>query len=255
MEDKNSGRIIVFSDAGFPNVGESKKVAEEVCVYGISYGVRKNSMYYVVRWMSRQQRRESHSNGQAETIASGPALGFTLNVQTVWKYTTGKTLPITVVLDNLGLYRWLVTQSKPTHEEMVGYVHALRLDYESEVFDDIFWVSGKLNPADCLTKPLIGGTWRLMNYLLNDRRLPVDLNISSSRTTQKVEEMWTIIAVTANWGRCFVDTGWGTIEFVPEWIEITPYGRRVGNRFLETWIWKQKMKGISCMTWLLITGT
>lgn len=127
-EEVKEARIAVFSDAGFPHIGVEKRVAQEGCIFGISYGVKKNSIFHAIGWISRKQRRVSHSSGQAETIAAVTSLGCGLNLQSVWHDIMGHRLPITLVIDNLGLQRCLLTQSRPTDNAMLKDVHALRLD-------------------------------------------------------------------------------------------------------------------------------
>eukprot|EP00171_Calliarthron_tuberculosum_P003416 IDg3416t1 len=57
-----------------------------------------------VGWLSRKQRRASSSSGQAEVIAAVTGIGCALNHQTVMNNTCGVSLPITLVVDSLGLH-------------------------------------------------------------------------------------------------------------------------------------------------------
>lgn len=187
-EERSSETIVVFSDAGFPHKGVEKKVAQEGCIFGIAYGMKKNSIFHTLGWISRKQRRVSHSSGQAETIAAVTSLGCGMNVQSVWCSITSQKLPTTLVVDNLGLHRCLLTQSKPTDTAMLNDIHALRLDYEAKVVDNVSWISGVLNPANSLTKPHAGETSGLLESLLGDGRLPVDVDCYFPRGIEKHEE-------------------------------------------------------------------
>jgi len=88
----------------------------------------------------------------------------------------------------MGLHRTLATQASPRDMGMAAEVHALRMDYEAKVLDSISWIEGKSNPADCLTKPLSGGTAALMDSLLQEGRLPVDVDVIRHYGPAKKEE-------------------------------------------------------------------
>ena len=124
-------RIVVFSDAGFPHKGAKKKVAQEGCILGIAFGVKTGSIFHGISWLSRKQRRCSHSSTQAECIAAMTSLGCAMHIKSVWNCVTGCELPITLVIDSLGLHKTFSTQATPTDASMTADVHALRLDYES----------------------------------------------------------------------------------------------------------------------------
>lgn len=66
-ESRSNVQIVVFSDAVFPHQGVSKKVAQEGCLFGISFGVKKNTLYHTIGWLYRKQRRESHSSGRHDS--------------------------------------------------------------------------------------------------------------------------------------------------------------------------------------------
>jgi len=187
-EVKSLARIVVFSDAGFPRMDVEKKVAQEGNIVGIAFGSKKGAIFHAISWISRKQRRVSNSSGMAETIAATTAVGCALNVQTVMFNITRKKLPITLVVDSMGLHRTLATQAQPRDSAMAAEVHGLRLDYEAKVLDYISWIEGKKNPSDCLTKPLSGETAGLMDALLQEGRLPVDVDVLRHYGPAKSEE-------------------------------------------------------------------
>ena len=174
--EKDNARICIFSDAGFPRKGIEKRVAQEACVYGISFGVKKGDIFHTIGWLSRKQRRKSDSSGMAEAIAASTSIGCAIHVQTVWQNLTAVKLPITIVIDNLGLHRSLSTQSQPTDMGMAAEVHGLRLDYENGIIDTVSWIEGAQNPANSLTKPLAGETTGFLDSLVGDGKLPVDID-------------------------------------------------------------------------------
>ncbi len=112
-----------FSDAGFPHPGENKKVAQEGCVFGVSFGTKKGSKFHTLGWLSRKQRRVSNSSGQAEAIAAITSFGCALNARTVWENITGEQLPIILVVDSLGLHKSLATQSQATENVTSTRLH------------------------------------------------------------------------------------------------------------------------------------
>jgi len=186
--DIQMARIAVFSDAGFPRMDVEKKVAQEGNIIGISYGCKKGSIFHAISWISRKQRRVSNSSGMAETIAATTAVGCALNLQTVVHNITGNKLPITIVVDSMGLHRTLATQQQPRDMAMAAEVHGLRMDYEAKLIDAITWVEGKSNPADALTKPLSGGTAGILDSLLREGTLPFDIDVLRHYGPAKEEE-------------------------------------------------------------------
>eukprot|EP00171_Calliarthron_tuberculosum_P003431 IDg3431t1 len=145
-EERMNARVVAFSDAGFPHQGNIKK------------------------------RRVSNSSGQAEAIAAVTALGCALNAVTVWRSATNEELPITLVVDSLGLHRSLATQSQPRDLAMAAVIHTLRMDYESGLLSEISWIAGTQNPADALTKPHSGPASGVLEQILCTGRLPVGVD-------------------------------------------------------------------------------
>lgn len=176
MELRNA-RIAVFSDAGYPHTGVEKKVAQEGCIVGVAFGTQKGAPYHVLGWLSRKQRRVSNSSIQAECIAAVTSVGYGTHAAKVWANVTGKVIPITIVVDSLGLHRTLSTQATPTDMGSAHDIHALRVDYESGVIDSVSWIAGKKNPADPLTKPHAGETAGILTEMLVSGRLPSDINV------------------------------------------------------------------------------
>ncbi len=166
-----------FSDAGFPHPGENKKVAQEGCVFGVSFGTKKGSKFHTLGLLSRKQRRVSNSSGQAEAIAAITSVGCALNARTVWENITGEQLPITLVVDSLGLHKSLATQSQPTDMAVAADVHSLRLDYENKLIDAESWIEGSKNPVNPLTKPHAGESTRILEEMLRSGLLPCDVDI------------------------------------------------------------------------------
>ena len=146
-------------------------------MFGISFGEKKDSKFHAIGWLSRKQRRNSQSSGQAECIAAMTSVGCAIHTQAVYEGITGTRLPITLVVDALGLHKTFCTQATPRDYSMMADVHALRLDYDIGIIDKVSWVEGKLNPSDCLTKPLAGETSGLLEQMLASGKLPVDVDI------------------------------------------------------------------------------
>ena len=90
---------------------------------------------------------------------------------------TGVGLPITLVIDILGLHKTLSTQATPTDMSIATEVNALRMDYESGTVDSISWIEGKRNTADPLTKPLAGDTTGILEDKLSTGRLQSDVDV------------------------------------------------------------------------------
>lgn len=107
-------------------------------------------------------------------------LGCALNIQKVMRSITGLKLPIIPVVDSMGLPRTLATQQTPRDLGMAAGLHGLRMVYDSGILDAISWIEAKRNPADWLTKPISGGTAALMDYLLQEGRLRINVNVDHS---------------------------------------------------------------------------
>ena len=170
-------RIAVFTDAGYPHQGVEKKVAQEGCLVGVAFGTHHGAPFHSLGWISRKQRRVSNSSLQAECIAAVTGVGMATHAAKVWKNATNMVLPLTIVVDSLGLHRTVSTQATPTDMGSAHDIHALRVDYESGLIDAVSWVAGKMNPADPLTKPHAGETAGILTEMLATGRLPCDINV------------------------------------------------------------------------------
>ena len=187
-DEIRNARIVVFSDAGFPHKGVSRRTAQEGCIVGVAFGLKKGVPYHVIVWVSRKQRRVSTSSIHAECIGAVTSQGFAIHAQVVWKNVTGVGLPITLVIDSLGLHKTLSTQATPTDMSIATEVHALRMDYESGTVDYISWIEGKKSPADPLTKPLAGDTTGILEDMLSTGRLPCYVDVLRNYGTALQEE-------------------------------------------------------------------
>lgn len=127
VEVRNA-RIAVFTDAGYPHQGVQKKVAQEGCIFGVSFGTHQGAPFHALGWISRKQRRVSNSNLQAECIAAVTGVGMAMYAAKVWKNATNMVLPITIVVDSLGLHRTVSTQAMPTDMGSVHDIHSLKVD-------------------------------------------------------------------------------------------------------------------------------
>lgn len=104
-----NARVAVFSDTGYPHKGIQRKVSQEGCIVGVAFGTQSGAPYHILGWVSRKQRRVLNSSLHAECIAAGTSVGFGIHAAHVWKNVTGMSLPITIIVDNLGLHRTLST--------------------------------------------------------------------------------------------------------------------------------------------------
>lgn len=82
------------------------------------------------------------------------SLGCGMHAQVVWEDVTGMSLPITIVVDSMGVHRTVSLQENLHDFAMVPDVHVLRMDYESGLVATMSWMPGKKIPRDAITKPL-----------------------------------------------------------------------------------------------------
>ena len=92
---------------------------------------RKHVAHTLV-WLSRKQRCVSTLSIQAEAIARGTSVGYAIHTVQKLQDIAGKNLPITILVDSLGLDKTLATQATPKDMSAMYDMHPLRLDFESE---------------------------------------------------------------------------------------------------------------------------
>lgn len=168
-------RIVSFSDAGDCHP-EDKKRAQEGCIYGLSFGEKIGSIFHTIGFVSRTQRQRTQSSAAAETLAAVLSFGHASLLQDSYAELTGKTIPITLVVDSRGLHASFSTEHHPRDPSMLADVAFLRDTYFSGHVDVIAWVPGTSNPADPLTKPLAGKTAELLHSMLVHGRLLVNID-------------------------------------------------------------------------------
>lgn len=175
LEELEKARIVVFSDAGFSHSGERRRVAQEGCVCGISFGTSTGSIFHTIMFVSRKQRRVSQSPGAAETTAA--ISGYDYARQTWDDYQlANRNTPTTLVVDSKGLQESSAKKRSVRHPSMAVDVHMLRGFYAGGEINSIICFAGNENPAYPLTKPHAWQTSDLLHKMLVTGRLPVSIS-------------------------------------------------------------------------------
>ena len=88
----------------------------------------KESIFHTLSWLSRKQRRGSTLGIQAEAISGVTSVGYAIYARQVLQDIACKNLPITLLVDSLGLHKTLATQAIWKGMSAMYDIHSLRLD-------------------------------------------------------------------------------------------------------------------------------
>ena len=175
VAEQKQARIVSFSDAGYSHPIERKR-AQEGAIFGVAFGACKGSIFHLVGYVSRSQKRLSQSSAAAETIAAIMSYSHAANIRRTYKQLTGLSLPLTLVIDSKGLHTSFSTEREPRDPSILADVALLREAYFIGDIDVISWIPGTDNPADPLTKPHAGHSADVLQWMLSEGRLPVDID-------------------------------------------------------------------------------
>ena len=131
-EGIDDSQVIKFTHARYTHRGEGKRIGKEGCIIRIAYRLRKGSIFHTLAWLSRKQRRGSTLGIQADAISGVTSLGYAIQSRIVLQDIAGKNLPITLLVDSLGLHKTLATQATWKGMSAMYEIHSLRLDLKVE---------------------------------------------------------------------------------------------------------------------------
>ena len=143
-------RYIGFSDAA---QGKSS-YAQTGYISGIAFKLESEHIFHAIDWQSSRQSRVSFSSIGAEILAAALSADRSyLFAQSLSSLTKPDfKLPLTIVLDSLGLHATITTLHEGKDYRLRPTVARIRDSYESKEINEIIWIPGTKNIADALTK-------------------------------------------------------------------------------------------------------
>jgi hypothetical protein len=145
--DKNTLRLLVFTDASFAN---NKDLSSQIG-YVLALADENNNAN-VLHWSSIKCKRVTRSVLASELY--GMAHGFDIGaaVKATIERILEIELPLVICTDSRSLYDCLVKLGTTQEKRLMVDVMCLRQAYERREIAEVKWVAGASNPADSMTK-------------------------------------------------------------------------------------------------------
>ena len=146
--DKNSLKLIVFTDSSFANNYDfSSQIGFVITL------ADKNNNANIIHWSSIKCKRVTRSVLASELygMAHGFDIGATIK-STIEKILQIDTLPLVLCTDSKSLYDCLVKLGTTQEKRLMVDLMCLRQSYERREITEVKWIDGNSNPADAMTK-------------------------------------------------------------------------------------------------------
>ena len=168
-------KLFRLIDASFANnkdmssqMGYVIVLGNEITASDSSFKIRGN----IVHWSSTKCKRITRSVLASEIYAMAHgvdiaiAIGGTIDM--IMARLSLPKVPVVVCTDSLSLYECLVKLGTTKEKRLMIDIMALREAYERGELKDIWWIDGRDNPADSITKP---GPNTAMETLIDTNKL------------------------------------------------------------------------------------
>ncbi|KAA8495360.1 Respiratory burst oxidase-like protein C [Porphyridium purpureum] len=156
--------IEVFTDAGFPH-GKELPHAQLGIAIGLTWKSRI-SVSHLVDWESRRMRKVVYSTPHAELLAITQGYAAAKLIQAFFYEFAQVKVPIHAFTDSKGMQANLTTSSCDIEKFLRLDAALIRHELETGELQQLTWIRGNRNPADCLTKRVTGtGQVILRNWI------------------------------------------------------------------------------------------
>ena len=145
---KYSCSVLVFADASRTiDHGQLGYVA------GLLIGeFQEGSVWHTLSWSSHKSKRPVKSIGAAEILAAGEAIDEGKVLVNAYRVLLGMDIDLMISLDSKDLFETLSTCRNSIDRSIRADVSVIRYEFETQNVNRFFWIPGKVNLADPLTK-------------------------------------------------------------------------------------------------------
>ena len=110
------------------------------------------SIFHTLSWYSHKSKRPVKSIGAAEILAAGEAIDEAKVLVKAYQVLFGIHIDLLLALDSKDLFDTLSTCRNSADRSIRADVSVIRYEFEKFKLNRIFWIPGKVNLADPLTK-------------------------------------------------------------------------------------------------------
>lgn len=110
-------------------------------------------MLHTLSWSSHKSKRPVKSIGAAEILAAGEAIDEGKVLAKAYEVLLGMNIDLLIAVDSKDLFETLSTCRNSIDRSIRADVSVIRYEFETQKVNRIFWIPGKVNLADPLTKP------------------------------------------------------------------------------------------------------
>jgi hypothetical protein len=145
--DKNTLKLIVFTDSSFAN---NRDYTSQIGYVVILADQDNNAN--ILHWSSTKCRRVTRSVLASELYAMSNSVDMAASIKATIELILNLTLPLTTCTDSKSLYDCLVKLGTTQEKRLMVDLMCLRQSYERREIAEIKWIDGDSNPADAMTK-------------------------------------------------------------------------------------------------------
>src|ERR1019366_496566 len=170
--DKNSLRLVTFTDSSFANNADYTSQIGYVVVLA-----DKDDNANILHWSSIKCKRVTRSVLASELYAITHGFDISACLKLTIERILGFPVPLTVCTDLKSVYDCLVKLGTTQEKRLMVDLMCLRQSYERREIAEIKWIDGNSNPANAMTKSKACSALRDL----------IDTNKISIKVTQWVE--------------------------------------------------------------------
>ena len=159
--DKNTLRLIVFTDSSFAN---NRDFTSQIG-YIITLADHDNNVN-ILHWSSTKCKRVTRSVLASELYAMSNGFDMAACIKATVELILDLTVPLTICTDSKSLYDCLVKLGTTQEKRLMVDLMCLRQSYERREIADIMWIDGDSNPADAMTKSNACSALQEKNHLI-----------------------------------------------------------------------------------------
>ncbi len=145
--DKESLKLIVFTDASFAN---NKDLSSQIGYILVLADTKRRAN--ILHWSSIKCKRVTRSVLASELYAMAHGFDIGASIKSTIERTLGINLPLVLCTDSKSLYDCLVKLGTTQEKRLMIDVMCLRQAYERREIAEVKWIKGDTNPADSMTK-------------------------------------------------------------------------------------------------------
>lgn len=174
--------ILVFSDAGRMKDIDTGKLG---FIAGLVVGpIKEGCIFHTLSWTSHKSHRPVRSTGAAEILAAGAGFDNGKLLAQAYRLLLNVEIGLSAAVDSKDLFNSLWTCLNSVDRSIRRDVSLSRHNFETRQILRIFWIPGKLNPADPLTKTSSQLTETLQLFMYSGL-LPTDFSASEHRDSEQ----------------------------------------------------------------------